>query len=192
MSLETFQASVLASCRGLWNGNLDNLGFADAMFSAIRRGYEQAWAEGAKECGIKADERTPEETAQLGRMIGDNFQYVANFGQWIFEHNQASGTKFETIKGRAKVWVNRYNEVKSQAQVMACANQKLRWQIDGGEHCRSCLKLNGRVARASAWNERDCYPRMTNQKLKCGGFSCKCSLVPTDDKATRGRWPNLP
>lgn len=191
MSEQAFKAAIIANFRGLWSGSLDNLSFADAMFASIGRGFEQAWQEGAKECGVLPDERTEEEQAKLNLMIGDNFQYVGALADWLFQHSKANGVKFAGVQYRADLWVNRYQEVRAAAQTMACGDRKYQWAIDGGEHCRSCLKLNGRVARASVWASR-VTPRTLDGKLACGGYNCKCSLIETDAPATRGRWPNLP
>lgn len=193
-SLDNFQAGVRAAARGLFNGVTTTLDFSDQMYSAIRRGFTQAWAEGSESCGILAGERTQEETKQLGLMIGDNFQHVAGLADWIFQHSKANGGDWNAIQSRMALWVNRYLEVKNIAMTMACQNKKLRWQTGRikTEHCRSCLKLNGRTHRASVWAAHDCYPRMTNGKLKCGGFHCGCGFVETDAPATRGRFPNLP
>lgn len=194
MSETTYRRSIMAAFRGGWNGQLNTLDIADAMFSAIRRGFEQAWQEGAKSCGVLPDERTQAETDKLNLMIGENFQYVGRVAEWIFEHSKANGYKFGDVTGRAGLWINRYQEVVNVAKTMACADSKYRWQIGKvkTEHCRTCLKLNGRVARSSAWASHDCYPRMTNGKLACGGFNCGCGFVETDAPVTKGRWPNLP
>lgn len=192
-SLSAFRKSVLAVSRGIWQGKLDLLSGADALFSAINRGYNQAWIDGAKSCGIKPDERTQEETDELNRLIGDNSQYVGRYVEWIQEHNKASGSSWEMIKSRAELWVNRYNEVLAKAQTMACQNKKLRWQLGKcKEHCRSCLKLNGRVHRASLWAEKNIYPRATTGILACNGYRCCCEFVETDEPATKGRFPKLP
>lgn len=192
-SLDTFQASIRAACRGLFLSELTTLDFADAFYSALRRGFTQAWEEGALSCGILATERTQEETKQLGLMIGDNFQHVAGLADWIYRHSKANGGQWEAIANRAKLWVNRYEEVKNVAMAMACKNRKLEWRINGAkEHCRSCLKLNGRVHRSSVWASKNLAPRTTNGLLKCGGFHCSCFWVETEAPATRGRFPNLP
>lgn len=191
-SLDTFQASINASARGIWRGELDALSGADALFSAIGRGFEQAFREGQAECGVKASERTEEESKELARLIGDNYQYVGRFVEWIVAHNKASGSPWEMIRARAQLWVARYEEVKNLAISMSCGNKKLRWQIDGGEHCRTCLKLNGRVHRSSVWAAHDIAPRMITNRLRCNGYRCKCIFVETDAPATRGRFPNLP
>lgn len=191
-SLKTYQAAILAVARGLWRGEFDTLAGADALFSAISRGFEQAWQEGAATCGILPDERTEEEDRELKRLIGDNFQHVGRFVEWVLQNNKASGTKWAVVQGRAKLWINRYEQVKNTAIALSCKDTKFRWQIDGGEHCRTCLKLNGRVARASIWASHNIAPQMITDRLQCQGYNCKCMFIETDAPATRGRFPNLP
>lgn len=193
-SLDNFQASIRAACRGLFLSELTTLDFADAFYSALRRGFTQAWYDGMKECGLQADEITQEETKQLGLMIGDNFQYVAGLADWIYQHSKANGGSWESVASRSKAWINRYEEVKNVAMSLACKNRKLVWRLGvvKTEHCRSCIKLSGRIHRASVWATHNVYPRATNGTLKCGGFHCGCGFVETDQPATRGRFPNLP
>lgn len=191
-SLSTFKRGINASARGLWSGQLDSLSFADSMFVTLRRQLTIAFYEGAKEFGIRPDELSEEELAVLAQKIGDNNQYVGGLADFISQHTKVQGFSFETIKPRLDLWVNRYDEVKELAKSMAGGNRKLKWVIDGGEHCRSCLKLNGRVARAKTWAEKGIYPKATTGILKCGGFNCKCYRNETDEPITRGRWPKLP
>lgn len=172
-------------------GELDALSGADSLFSAIGRGLENAFKEGQAECGIKADERTEEESKELTRLIGDNYQYVGRFVEWIVVHNKASGSPFEMIKGRVQLWIGRYEEVRAIAMTLSCANKKLLWRIGSTErHCKSCLKLNGRVHRALLWQRWDIYPRHRN--LACHGHRCDCSFLVTDAPATKGRPPKIP
>jgi hypothetical protein len=191
-SLATFQASIHAACRGLWTSQTSPLEFSDQMYSAIRRGFESAWTEGSKSCGILATERTQEETKQLGLMIGDNFQYVAGLADWIYQHSKANGGSWESVVSRSKAWINRYEEVKNVAMTMACKNRKLAWRLGNAEHCRSCIKLSGRIHRSDLWAAKNLAPRVTNGLLKCGGYRCACRFEITDEPATRGRFPNLP
>lgn len=193
MSESNYRRSVMAAFRDGWNGQLNTIEIADAMFSAIRRGFEQAWQEGAKSCGILPEERTTEETAKLNLLIGDNFQYVGRLAEWIFEHSKANGYKFNEVTSRAGLWVNRYQEVVNVAKTMACQDKKIRWDLGNTErHCRTCLKLNGRVHRASVWASHNIAPRMITNRLACHGYQCDCRFTPTDQPATKGRFPNLP
>lgn len=194
MSQANFKQQIMANFRGGWNGSLTPLDFSSAMFSTIRRGFNQAWVEGSRDCGILESERTQAETDKLNLLIGDNFQYVGQLADWLYNHSKATGTKFNEVTYRADLWINRYTEVVEIAKSMACQDKKLEWRIGQvkTEHCRSCLKLNGRVARGSTWAAKNISPRMTNGLLKCGGFNCGCGFLETDRPATRGRWPNLP
>lgn len=189
MSLDSFQASINASARGLWLGQLDALAGADALFSAIGRGFNQAWIEGSQSCGVREDERTEEESKELTRLIGDNYQYVGRFVEWIIAHSKASGAPWEMIKARAQEWIARYTYVQTVAREMACADSKEVWRIDGGEHCCDCLRMNGRVYRNSVWRK---YGIETQSPLlACFGGNCKCQRLPTDLPITKGRPPAL-
>lgn len=193
MSLSSFKSSIYASARGLWSNQLDSLGFADSFFSTLRRGYIQAFQEGAKEFGIKANELTEEEISILNQKIGDANQYVGGLADYISTHSKALGFSFDSLKPRLELWINRYEEIKELAKSLAGQNVKFAWRLGAAEHCRSCLKLANRVARAKTWANRGLYPKTTNGTLKCGGYRCACTFQETkDEPVTRGRWPNLP
>jgi hypothetical protein len=164
------------------------------MFSAIERHLEIAWREGAAECGIRPDERTLEETARLNEFIDGQIAFVPRLGAFIQENSKAEGGLLRTSLKRLPPWVNRYNEVKAIAQEMACEDTKFQWFLGQTlEHCRTCLKLNGRVMRASQWAKLDVHPQDTRPgKLECRGFNCDCRRRKTDRRATPGPLPRLP
>lgn len=190
-SLDNFQASLLAGCRGIWLGELDALSGADSLFSAIGRGFEQAFTEGQKECGILKNERTEEESKELTRLIGDNYQHVGRLVEWIVQHNKASGAPFEMIKSRAQMWISRYVEVQTIGREMACKNQKEVWRIGSGPErsCCDCLRMNGRVYRNSVWHKYGIHPK--SAALSCFGGHCGCTRTATDLPITKGRPPIL-
>lgn len=189
MSQATFQSSILATCRGLYLGELDALSGADSLFSAVGRGFEQAFREGQKECGVLPADRTEEESATLTRLIGDSYQHVGRLVEWIVQHNEASGAPWEMIKSRAAMWVSRYEYVKTVAREMACANVKEVWLANPSkESCCDCLRLHGRVYRNKTW-AKIAEPR--SPKLSCFGVHCHCRREKTDLPITRGRPPVL-
>lgn len=187
-SLSTFRTAIRSAVRGIFSGKLDALSGADALFSAIRRGFTQAWYEGAKEAGIKPDELTEEELKKLGEMIGDNNQYVGSFVTFISDL-KANGGSLESAFSRADMWISRYNQVVTTSREMAGQNQKEVWIIDGGEHCCDCLRLHNRVYRNSIWHKYDIQPQ--SSKLACFGGHCKCRREKTDLPITKGRPPVL-
>jgi len=189
-SLSTFQASVRAATRGLYLGELDNMSAADALFSAIGRGFEQAWREGAREAGILANERTKEESDTLALMIGDQYQYVRQFVQWIYEHNKTSGAPYEMILARAQMWINRYNQVVTRAREMGDLDAKEVWLYNPAkEHCCDCARMHNRVYRNSIWFKYGIEPN--SSALACFGGNCGCKRQKTDLPITKGRPPAL-
>ncbi len=191
--IDDFALSLRASVRGLWSGRRDLFGFVDNMVSILNRHLENAWREGAAEGGIRPDERTPEETERLNAFVNGQIVFVPRLGEFIQENSNAEGGLLRTSLTRLSPWVNRYNEVKAIATQMACGDLKQMWVLGVAEHCKTCLKLAGRVMRGSQWAKLDVHPQDTRPgKLDCRGFNCKCRFVETDKRATPGRLPRLP
>lgn len=188
-----FALSLRAAVRGLWSDRLDLFGFTDTMVGAFQRHFEIAWREGAASCGIRADERTEDETARLNEYINDQISFVLPLGQFVQENSKAEKGKLSRSLKRLPPWINRYDEVRAIAQQMACSDFKYRWVLGIAEHCKTCLKLAGRVMRASRWAELDVHPQDTRPgKLACNGFNCKCRFEKTTKRATPGKLPRLP
>lgn len=171
--INDFGLSLRAAIRGLWSGSLSLFDFTETMISNLERSFEVAWQEGAATCGVLPDERSSNENDRLSQYTNDQIQYILPFGQEIQENSKANGGLLRPQLTRSKIWLNRYNEVFSIAQQMACADQKLVWRIGATEkHCKTCLKLNGRVMRASKWQELDIHPQdIRPGKLDCNGFN---------------------
>ena len=187
-SINDFRSGVRSAIRGLWTGNFELFDFVDAMTSAIQRGYRQAWTEGAKQCGIKFDELTPTELAELRRMTNEQIPFLPGFGSDIEDNSRAKGGLLRPHLERGFMWVNRYNEVRQRAGAMACGDKKKKWQLGSTkEHCRSCRGFNGRVYRYSTWLDNNALPQ--NRNLECNGFRCRCNLIDTDERITPGRFP---
>ena len=164
------------------------------MLGAIVRGLQQAWLEGAAECGISEDELTSAEISAMTQAVNSQFPFVPGFADEIIEGSKANGGKLGPLFSRGETWINQYPSVRNQAKVMACRDKKLRWDIDPTkDNCKSCLKLNGKVKRASFWAEREIRPQNApNDKLECEGWRCGCGFTETDDPLSKGPLPGLP
>lgn len=189
-SLSDYGRRVRGLTAGLWRGVIDEASFVSGIEAAIRRGMEQAWREGSTECGVEIAERTDDEKEALKIRIEEAGSTAENFASWIVDHNRASGGKLKTIHSRALMWTNQYNQTRSLAQQMTCANRKLMWVWNPEkEHCDDCRVLNGRVHRASQWQRWGIAPQ--SRRLECGGWRCGCKFVVTTEPATRGRPPKF-
>lgn len=192
-SLAGFQANLRSIVRLRWNDERTDGEFYVAMFKAIEKGFREAWAKGAAECGIKFSELTTAETNAMQDKINSQFEYITTFGGFVAANTKANGGKLGTLFGRLRLWVNGWYEVAELAKSFACRDKKMRWDLGFAEHCRSCMKLAGKVKRMSFWREKGIIPKQKGAwYLECGGWECKCELNPTDEPISPGPLPSLP
>lgn len=186
----SYQLNLRANARALWAGEWDEFDFYLQMLSTIRRGFTNAFYEGAASCGISPSELSREEAQRLESEIVSENVYIDGLADFISANSKALGGKLLAIYARVDLWVNGYNRIFGLAQTLACGDLKYRWVLGNRkEHCADCKKLNGRVYRGSVWAKYDIYPR--HWALACRGVHCGCSLEKTDDPVTPGHPPAL-
>jgi len=190
-SLSNYRSAVRSAVRGLWAGNMSYDQFVYSMIRAIDSQYPMAWQEGARSVGILPDEMSPEERARLNEEMFSEYRFIDRFARAIIAGNKENGGHLTPLFGRAERWVAGYNRIVNIAVTYARSDPKLKWKIDAPkESCSSCVRLANRVKRASYWRAKGVYPKSWD-KLHCRG-GCKCSLVPTNEPASKGPLPNLP
>lgn len=161
-----YRNAIRAAVRGVWIGIFDYDNFWDAMSTAIRFYLPRAWHEGALECGIAPSELMPAEKRKLQQAVNYEFQWIDGYARAIEEGSKAEGGNLSPLYSRAEIWIGRWEGIKSEARVMACADKKLKWVLGATEKsCRSCTRLNGKVKRASYWNEKGILPRVHGSPL---------------------------
>ncbi len=191
-TLASYQLNLRAGTYGLWSGRMDLDGAFAQFFRAIDKGLPQAWAEGAAECGIKPEEYTPDERTALAQAIASEKNHVFTYLNWVEQNSKANGGKRGTAYSHLDAWINRYRDIVNAAKVSACANMKMRWTLGPTEHCKTCLRLSGKVKRGLYWQSHVMPQNPPNGLLECGGWKCQCTLRPTDDRASPGPLPRLP
>lgn len=190
-SLVDFRRNLRAQVRRYWAGEDAKGDFVFNFFNAVDRGFNQAFAAGAAECGIRPNEYTNEMKTVLQNKINEQFPYINNLANRIVV--KADGGKLGKAMREIEVWIARYGELLNMGKLLACADRKLKWVLGAAEHCPSCVKLSGKVKRASYWKAHGILPRVAGAEyLECKGYNCKCSLEVTSDSLTRGSLPALP
>lgn len=189
LSLGSYQSQLKGIVRSLWKGDIDRRSFNAQMNSAIKFGLLDAWAAGERVCGITGEDRTPEEFRALNKLIDQDLSHISDFGAWV-KANPKGTMKLQPLLSRTTMWSNRWNEAKNLAQAIACADQKFVWRLGPTDHCSTCLKMNGKVKRASQWAAVDVRPQ--HSSLKCKGYRCQCTFEPTDAPVSKGRIPSMP
>jgi hypothetical protein len=161
----------------------------DTFRSAIERAVEQAWLEGAQECGIQEDELTIEELTARDEFIFEQNDLAPNFINDIEAKSKVNGGQLTPLLQRAEKWINRYNDAKNQSKTLACADEKGQWFLGPTEkHCTSCKGFDKRVYRFSTWRGNNAIPQ--SPCLSCNGFNCQCRIDPTNRRITPGRFPS--
>lgn len=171
--IDTYRAGLRSAARGLWTGTFSLSQFQNEMRTLINRRLTQAFEEGAKECGIKPDELTPEEQLALGRAIQEELSHVGELANRIEANSKANGGKLTPLLNRVStLWLNRYRDLKNRAIQLTCQDKKLIWRLGPTEvSCRTCPRLDKKVKRASVWRRRELRPQdPPNSRLECQGY----------------------
>jgi hypothetical protein len=189
MSMTDFGRRLRGLARGLWASEIDTFEFTDSFLSAMERGFEQAWTEGARTCGIEPSDRTDEEATRLNTYIFSQAPYVPGLATWISANTREDDHKLAPVLTRIETWTNRYNEIMGIAQTMACADQLFMWVVGPTDHCDDCATYSGRVYRGSVWASVGARPQ--SRSLACGGYKCQCKLKIVTSKSVRA-WPGRP
>lgn len=187
-SFQMYRMTIRNSVRAFWGGTWNWYEFWDSMATAIYNQFPVAWREGMRLAGMEPDDMTQEERIRLQQEITHETSYITGFADAIERGSKANGGKLEPLFKRADLWAAGYNRIRDLAMTYARNDPKLEWVMGPTrEHCVSCIRLSGKVKRASVWRAADLAPRMW--KLACRGVHCLCELVPTDKPASRGPLP---
>lgn len=157
----------------LWRGQTTKAEFIDAFWFGVERGLWRAALEGIGSLGFSEEELSPMESSKLVSIIDNMRGFISGLADWIEENSKASGGKFAVVTRRVtQNWVNRYQQVFQQAQALVGRDLKTMWWLGIAEHCKSCLKLAGKIRRWSWWNERGIIPRVPGAEyLECRGYN---------------------
>jgi hypothetical protein len=156
----------------LWRGQTTKAEFINAFWFGVERGLWRAALEGIGSLGFAEDELSPTEVAKLNSIIDATRAYIPGLADWIEQNSQANGGVFQSVTNRVtQNWVNRYQQVFQQAQALVGRDLKAMWTLGIAEHCKSCLKLAGKIRRWSWWNEHGILPRVPGAEyLECRGY----------------------
>ena len=155
--------------------------FIDIMANLIQGQLTRAFQFALDEVG---SDWFPELQTELDAMIASEYTFVDQLFRDIIDARM-DGTGIDPLLARAQIWANRWNDAYNTAKLMiqSLFGERLMWVYGAAEHCDECLSLNGIVAFAKEWQELGVRPQSPpNALLTCGGWRCKCSLVPTNQR----------
>lgn len=168
---DAYARTLRGPLRGLWTGQVDEFEAWEMLDTAIEAGLTRAFHAGARDMGIEPDELTATELAALEQAIVAEKMHIDGLidrSLRLIEQEAKLGQVFALLQP----WYQRYRDLQNRARALAGADKKLQWWMDfAKEHCSSCLKLHGKVKRASQWIAAGILPQNPpNDKLECGGW----------------------
>jgi hypothetical protein len=182
---EYYSRVIDSLVRSLYRDEIDASEFSTTFAELINQQLTEAWYGGMRENGLDPiEEMEPKWQTILDDYILKEYDYILGFADDIVVARDEQ-SPIDPLLSRADIWSNRYNDVKNAA-IVATGNQKLIWVYGDTDHCVTCERLNGIVAWAEEWEEAGVVPQNPpNQRLSCGGWRCKCELIPTSNRHTR-------
>ena len=187
----SYRMSIRNNIRGLWSGAISRDQFEGSMITTIDGGLHDAFAEGAKECGITEEDYTDVEQRAIQEAVTSEIEHLDALIDDITANSRAKKGKLDPLYQRAEMWILRYMDMVNQGKVMACSDKKFKWVLGPTEHCSTCAKLAGLVKRGSFWRNYVLPQNPPNSQLICQGWKCACNLELTDERVTR-RTPSVP
>lgn len=180
-----YDQALRSAVRDFYNGEMDAFGFVDKLVYLVNEQFRRAWNEGMRTIGL--DPKTdmePEWEDVLNERIAQEVNDIELFaGDIEAAAADKENNPIQPLLSRVSMWSNRYNELVSLS-IATCGKEKLEWQVGPTEHCDDCRKLNGCVDYSDQWVVSGWLPQTS--RLACGGYRCKCSLVPTRKRRSPG------
>ncbi len=180
--------AMLRAVVGLFNRKIDEFEFVGRISDIIRDQMRRAYNEGLRRIGIDPKNMTSAMQAELSALITNEETFALALAADILKQRDIEGATSAQFKSRLEVWRNRYDDVANRAAVTGAEKKgyNLEWRIGATEKsCKTCLKLNGKVATAAQWRISQYKPQSPpNAELECGGWRCDCKLDVTDRAAT--------
>lgn len=177
-------AHILGLVRGVY-GNRVGGNFIDIMANLISGQLTQAYRQAFEDEGFTDFLLPPYLEESLQSMILDQYDYVDGYYRDIIDA-RIEKKPIDPLLARASLWANRWTEAYNEAVHLIMLNEggNEMWVLgQTEEHCETCSRLNGIVARASEWEKLGVRPQSApNDMLACGGWNCDCSRVPTDKR----------
>lgn len=180
-----FQRALWDYTRKFHAGDMDVSAFLDKFIALVEDQARRAWNEGMRNVGQDPARMGIPQRARLQEIINQEFNHVLDFASEI-EDAKNAGKPVDPFKSRVSLWANRYPNIVNEAQAFCAPYDRYQWKYgDTVQHCSSCAALNGIVATGEQWRMSGVMPQNPpNPRLECGGWKCRCRLVPTTEPLT--------
>lgn len=168
------------------NDDLRRKNFGRELIGLIETYAERAYRDGLIDGGVADATLDDDDRDALNAVILDQRQYVRAITDRIYSEGGVSDAQAES---KPAMWFSKsiYPSYLKGLE-SAARNGYFEWVYGDTEHCKDCRALNGQIHRLKDYSKSGWMPRAS--ALSCGGFNCKCNLVPRPNAKARGRFPS--
>jgi len=176
-----------AAALAFFRDEIDAFVFLDIFINEIENQLTRAWNEGARSVDVDPADMSPGDMLHLEALINSEYNHVISLAEAIENAKLYGWTldKFRSgMRSRIDLWSARYRDVVNEARLWFGGKKRLIWRMGATEeHCTTCNALNGLVAWGEEWDQSQIRPQHPpNPHLECGGWRCKCTLEPTEQR----------
>lgn len=162
---------------------LSRVRFGIVLRSLISRYGNMAYEDGLQDGGVSVRDKSDEDRAKIRDLIREQSRFVTQFANNIYQGRLT----VHNIEQRAGMWYRKSISPFYDAGLLSANRNGLyEWVLGPTEHCKDCLRLNEQRHRLKDWTRKGWLPQAS--KLECGGYNCKCNLVPAFGLRARGRF----
>lgn len=159
--------------------------FGRELMTLIETYTEKAYKDGLMDGGVGDAILDDEDMDALNAVILEQRSYVRGFTDTLYK---GEGVTDELATQKPAMWFNKsvYPSYLKGLQ-SAAKNAYFEWVYGDAEHCDTCRALNGQIHRLRDFTKAGWLPK--SDKLACGGFQCKCVLIPRMNAKAFGTFP---
>lgn len=125
---------------------------------------------------VSGDERQfdNDDEIQIMKWMNEQSRYVDDF---LTEITDGRVSK-DGLDNHIEMWVNKsIQSAYHEGMFKSGAGKFFMWVYHPtADHCETCRRANGQIHRLKAWRNANVIPQ--SSRLQCGGYNCKCRLVP--------------
>lgn len=150
--------------------------FKRAMIQAFGDAFDAGWIDGGGTLPVDDDA-----LEWIGARMNEEAGYIdALFQDARQRRKDKDFDWFAWASRKADRYTAAVTGVYNAGRMLAGNKQMLTWHLGAtGEHCVTCVKLNGQRHRAEWYVKRNYIPGKAGAAMYCGGYNCQCFL--TDD-----------
>lgn len=171
-----FESRFEFNVRKFMNGRISKYFTRQILVTILLAQGKEAYQDG-KKIAKAPIEITPEDDLNILRWLNEQSTFLDDFLNDIVD---GKITK-ENLAYHVGLWADKsLKTIYNEGMLQGDNNRYYMWVYHPtADHCDTCQRANGQIHRLRTWRDSGIMPQ--SSRLQCGGYNCKCRLIPIDD-----------